>query len=143
MIQTVAVVILVLVAVAVLGVLVWPPGQAVPAHIGNLAGVQITVGGAGTNGFAMIVFADEWVALVPIKQLQSRSWMIGGRYTLVVQQRLWPRGPRYWLVQDNNPQAQAPAPVPIQAAPVIQAPKATQPPTASQARAPKPSPAEE
>ena len=98
-------VVLITIGVAVVALvillLVWPAGQPQGVHAGKLQGVQITVGAWG-GGYALVAFEDSWVALISIKQLQTRSWAVGGTYTLVAQNKSWPRGPRYWLVQQQQ-----------------------------------------
>ena len=86
----------------------WPPGPVRPVHEGILRDVQVTVGGSGTHGFVMIVFADGFVGIVPISSLQTRSWIVGSYYSLGGQSRTWPRGPRYWLVQKTPPVIERP-----------------------------------
>ena len=87
----------------------WPLPAPRAGHSGTLQALAVTVGGSGRDGVALIVFADHYQALVGLGQLQTRSWVIGEVYTLGVQNGRWPRGPKYWLVQQK---VAPPAPAP-------------------------------
>jgi hypothetical protein len=79
---------------------VWPLGDPQGVREGALQNVQISVSADG-GGYALVSLSGGWSALIPIRQLQTRSWVAGGQYTVAARRGLWPRGPKYWLVEQQ------------------------------------------